>query len=379
MKSLLVEGWRSSPQSYALVNQHQLLCLARNPNFLLYHLDVPFFRPEWKGVDAGFGPAENAVLQALRPPPELPVDLIYRISWPLRVHAGPADKVFVFGTCEFGRFPPDSICGPDGDARGVDFHAVQLITSSRWSRDGFVAMGFREEQLHVVPLGVDPSLFERPRPELRARVRSDLNIPGEAFVFLNIGAMTWNKGVGPLVAAFARHRMSNDNAILILKGGDALYGTQVGDGVAEAKILNPDVTHPKVAASIRYVPDNLTQTAMAALYHASDVYVSPYRAEGFNLPALEALAAGLPLIATAGGATDDYLPADYCRRIDSVLSTNPDGYHLEPSVDSIVEHMQSMSDSAQAVRVAATEGSIKIRTRYSWESVTRQLADLMSA
>jgi glycosyltransferase involved in cell wall biosynthesis len=379
MKSLLVEGWRSSSHSYALVNQHQLLCLARNPTFSLYHSDVPFVRPEWEGIDAGFGPAENAVLQGLRPPPQFPVDRIYRISWPLRVHAGLAEKVFVFGTCEFGRFPPNSICGPEGDARGVDFQAVQLITSSRWSRDGFLAIGFKEEQVHTVPLGIDPSLFDKPLPGMRARVRADLNIPEEAFVFLNIGAMTWNKGVGPLVAAFARHRLKNENAILVLKGGDALYGAHVGDGVAEAKTLNPDVTHPKVAASIRYVPHNLTQMAMAGLYHASDVYVSPYRAEGFNLPALEALAAGLPLITTAGGATDDYCPADYCRKIDSVRGTNPDGYHLEPSVDSIVEHMQSMTDSAYALRPAAIEGSREIRVRYSWESVTRQLADLLSA
>src|SRR5262249_44426075 len=43
-KQLLVEGWRTSCHSYALVNQHQLLQLARDPRFELFHLDIPFFR-----------------------------------------------------------------------------------------------------------------------------------------------------------------------------------------------------------------------------------------------------------------------------------------------------------------------------------------------
>lgn len=44
MKRLLVEGWRSSSQSYALVNQHQLLQFLQDPRFSLYHVDVPFLK-----------------------------------------------------------------------------------------------------------------------------------------------------------------------------------------------------------------------------------------------------------------------------------------------------------------------------------------------
>lgn len=377
VRSLLIEGWRSSPHSYALVCQHQSLWLANDPRFQLFHVDVPFYRPGWEHLDAGFSPESKALLRELRPPARLPVDRIYRISWPLRVYAGEAERTFVFGTCEFGQFPPYSIVGPAGDEHGVDIEAVELVTASRWSKDGFLALGFKEERIHTIPHGVDPALFDVPERRIRSQVRSDLKIPADAFVFLNIGSMSWNKGIGPLVAAFAHHRLKNKNAVLILKGGDALYGTVVGEAVAEARKLNSNVTHPEVAASIRYVPDNLPQSAIAGLYFASDVYVAPYRAEGFNIPVLEALSAGVPVIATGGGATDDFCPADYCLKIDAVPMTTAHGHHLEPNVDTIVEHMQRMTDEAPAFRAAAVAGRAEIWARYSWQSVSRRLGDLL--
>jgi len=378
VRSLLIEGWRSSPQSYALVCQQESLCLANDPRFQLYHVDVPFYRPEWQHLDAGFSPESKALLRQLRPPPRLPVDRIYRISWPLRVYAGEAERTFVFGTCEFGRFPPNSIVGAAGDEDGVDFEAVELITPSRWSKNGFMALGFKEERIHTIPHGVDPVLFDVPEQRIRSQVRADLKIPADAFVFLNIGSMSWNKGIGHLVAAFADHRLKNENSVLILKGGDALYGTVVGERIAEARNLNTNVAHPDVASSIRYVPHNLPQTALAGLYFASDAYVAPYRAEGFNIPVLDALAAGVPVIVTRGGATDDFCTTEYCLKIDSVPMTNPHGNHLEPNIDSLVEHMQRMTDEAPAFRAAAVAGRRDIWTRYSWQSVSRRLGDLLS-
>ncbi|KAJ3024471.1 hypothetical protein HDV00_000914 [Rhizophlyctis rosea] len=45
---------------------------------------------------------------------------------------------------------------------------------------------------------------------------------------------------------------------------------------------------------------------MCKLYNAADCYISPYTAEGFNLPVLEALACGIPVVVTKGGPTDDF-------------------------------------------------------------------------
>lgn len=379
-KRLVVEGWRCSSHSYALVNQHQLLQWMSDPRFSVSHIDVPFFRPEWARIDAGFPPSERAALEGLQPPPsgESP-DITYRISWPLRIHGGEGNRVLVFATSEVGSLPPGSICGPSGTEEGVDVRAVELVTASRWSKQCLLALGFSPEQVHIVPHGVDGERFQPApaTPEERQRVRAALDIADEAFVFLNVGAMTWNKGIGPLLAAFARHRRANKQSFLVLKGGDALYGSRLAAAVEEASRLGPEVKDEGVAAAVRYVPGNLSQAALAALYRSADAYVSPYRAEGFNLPVLEALACGLPAAVTAGGATDDFCSRGACLQIDAQLVDRGETRHLEPSVDSIIERMQQMVDSRSERLRAARERSEDIRRQFSWRAVTARLSDLM--
>jgi len=46
---------------------------------------------------------------------------------------------------------------------------------------------------------------------------------------------------------------------------------------------------------------------MAMLYQAADAYVSPYRAEGFNIRYWKRRLAASPLFCTRGGATDDFV------------------------------------------------------------------------
>src|SRR5262249_52360315 len=151
-------------------------------------------------------------------------DVIYRISYPLRIHSGAADRIFVFGTCEFHRFDEGALCGPAGARQGIDIEAVEIITPSAWSRKGFLASGFKPARVHVLPHGADPAQFKPLSVAERKARRAALEIPDDAFVFLNVGAMTWNKGTALLLAAFAAYRRRHPGAMLVMKGGDALYG-----------------------------------------------------------------------------------------------------------------------------------------------------------
>jgi glycosyltransferase involved in cell wall biosynthesis len=378
-KPLVIEGWRSSSHSYALVNQHQLLHLMDDARFDLSHLDVPFYRAQWARLDAGLPePARTRLAQLPAPSPKR-AHAIYRISWPLRVHAGMADRVFVFGTCELGQLPPDSFCGPAMTAAGVDKRAVDIITPSQWSRLGFLSEGFDESRIHVLPHGAEPAEFTPLSVEERRNRRATLGIHADALVFLNIGAMTWNKGIAPLLGAFAQYRLQDERAVLLLKGSEALYGDQVSAAAQEAVQTFPLLKDPKVHAAIRYVPHNLSRSELTRLYQVSDAYVSPYRAEGFNLPVLEALAAGLPVLVTAGGATDDFCPEHLCLRIAAKGLSTTIGRYLEPAVDSIVDCMAKVANDSALRTRAARQAPEWVAERYSWTRITRQLGDLIAA
>jgi glycosyltransferase involved in cell wall biosynthesis len=79
----------------------------------------------------------------------------------------------------------------------------------------------------------------------------------------------------------------------------------------------------KLAPAIRSVirprivfSDNtFTFNEMARLYQAADCYISPYLAEGFNMPVMEACACGLPVICSAGGPTDEFTRPEFAMRI----------------------------------------------------------------
>ena len=374
---LVVEGWRHSCHSYALVNQQQLLHLARDPRLSLRHRDVKLYRPYWEAVDSGLPEESRARLSAIpTAAADDPADVVYRIGFPFRIHAG-AGRVFVFATCETNRIDPEDFVGADekpltGLPAGVD-----VITPSEWSRSGLTSGGFPESRVHVIPHGVDPLFARDNARQRRAEVRSALGLDPQAFAFLNVGALTWNKGPGPLLAAFAVHRRRHPHSVLVLKGSEALYGHQLQAAIEEAARLRPEANDAALAGKIRYLKATMSVAQLSALYGACDAYVSSYRAEAFNLPVLEAMAAGLPVIVTDGGPTDDFCPAMLALRVRSRRTTSASGDFLEPDVDSLIEQMERVVTdpaSSAAMASAASEWAIN---RYSWADVTAQLTALL--
>jgi len=377
--TLVVEGWRASCHSFALVNQHQLLQLSADRRWQLYHRDWPFVNPHWAALDSGLPPEAKRRLAALPAPPDgLAADVTYRISYPFRAGTSPhAGRVLMFATGEFAGTLAANTVGEDGRPLPPAKSTAEIVTCSAWSKRVLTDGGFPPARVHVIPLGFDPVLARRPPPAERSGFRRSLGIADDAFVFLNVGAMTWNKGVGPLLAAFAAHRRRHPNAVLLLKGGDALYGNKLEPALAEAARLRAEAASGEFRAAVRYLSQSLTQDEMRRVYGAADAYVSPYRAEGFNLPALEAMAAGLPLIVTAGGATDDFCPPERGFRVRAELTPHALGVALEPDVAHLIEQMARVAgDAALRADVGALAREWALE-HYSWASVTARLASLM--
>ena len=377
MKTLVVEGWRTSCHSYALVNQQQLLHLLRDSRFRLFHTDVPFCNPRWADIDSGLPPDAKARIAAIPAPPAASrADVIYRISYPFRVHAG-ASRVFVFATNEFDRTLTEDTVGADGRPQTRQPQAVHIVTPSSWSRRAFLQAGYAPERVHVIPHGVDPDLAAPLAPQERNRLRQSLNIAADEFAFLNVGAMTWNKGIGPLIAAFAVHRRSFPKSILILKGADALYGNILQVSIEEAVRLRSEARGLTIGQDIRYIPRNLSCAQLAQLYRAADAYVAPYRAEGFNLPVLEAMAAGLPVVVTRGGATDDFCPDEAGLKVAADLTTGELGAYLEPRVESIIEQMARIAGEPGTREQLAKRARDGVIHQYAWSRVTERLSQLV--
>ena len=133
---------------------------------------------------------------------KLKIDILYRISFPYRMHEGNANKVFVFGTSEYQKIDNMIYQGEELNEKYIN-KSIKVITSSNWSKVGFIKGGFKENEVIVIPCGVDLKIFKPINKEKKIKIRKKLNINNDHFVFLNVSAMTWNKGINKLLVAFS--------------------------------------------------------------------------------------------------------------------------------------------------------------------------------
>jgi glycosyltransferase involved in cell wall biosynthesis len=245
---------------------------------------------------------------------------------------------------------------------------VKAVTPSRWSAQAFFRAGFKPEQVLVVPHGVDVATFH-PLPGVRAEVRGGLGLTDNEFVFLSVGAMTGNKGIDLLLRGFAEICRTFSHARLVLKGMDDLYASK------ELLLRNMHTLssgdRQRVAARVTYIGRSYSHQGMAALYQAADAYVSPYRAEGFNIPVLEAAACGVPVICTAGGPTDDFVSEAFAWRIAStkmtVAADGQEASRLDPSLEHLIELMATAIDDDGWRGRAKEAGPRHVAARYTWD------------
>lgn len=387
MKSILVEGWRGTNQSLALVNQYQLIELLKHDGLALSHCDLPYPTPSWSAPDNGPGFSAHLAAQiaSIPGPSSQPVDAVYRIAIPFSPSTAPASKSVTFIVSEFGlRTFQFSGRGPIIDQLCHDENLV--VTPSNWSKMKLLEYGFPEEKLVVIPHGVNGDIYSPLSGIDKVKVRDDLGIAPEDFVFLNIGSLTLEKGLDVLVLAFSEIRLRYPNARLLLKDMRGLYGLEL-EGFLEHHVQNCGPLSAEVLNSIYRVEPSLSLNDMRLLYGAADVYVSPYRAEGFNLPVIEAIACGIPVIVSKGGATDDFCDSSTALLVSCDRVANADrsyfggeqlaGYHLEPRVDSLVDQMETALNGNIASSEAFIEGRKTLMDRFSWKSAVDQLMGIL--
>ena len=125
-----------------------------------------------------------------------------------------------------------------------------------------------------------------------------------------------------------------------------------------------------VSESIIVISENLDFDQLRDIYSITDCYVSPYKAEGFNLTPLEAAACGTQIVVTDGGSTDDYFDDCMGFKIESKEKNLNNNIFLSPKIDSLIDILNSIinkTDDKKEIR------SKLVRKNFSWESVLKKL------
>lgn len=380
-RRLLIEGWRFIHHSYALVAQEHCLCLLRRGDIDLRFRDYPYYYPEWKATGGIVDAEQQGLLATLRPPePAFVPEATFSMRAEQSDFSPPrSGRKFVFGTPEHRVLSQRQRGGLSSAAELAD--TIDIITPSHWCALAYQRFGLALERIHVVPHGVDPGVLKADAGG-RAAARRALQIEDHEQVFLSVGAMTPNKGIDLLFAAFARVAARHSDIRLLLKGADDLFPSRdmVKAALTELPAGERDIVLPRMI----YTGGTYSSRKMADLYRAADVYVAPYRAEGFNLPVLEAAACGVPVICTSGGPTDEFTDESFCGRIRSTPEpwTSSEGWvgdGLSPDVDHLVELMKDASRDRDGWRAMGKRGAEHVHRNFSWDAVTQVLVDQLFA
>ncbi len=382
-RDVLVSGWRFILHSYAVTAQFLCLeLLRRAPRLRLYFKDLPFHDPSWRASTGLFGAAAESALRAIPPPaPGRRPDAELRIAFPYDLSSpSRAARTLVFGTAEFLDVPPGYISEGKPVAVAQRESGYTLVAPSNWSKMGFTRRGVEDASVAVVPLGFDPEVFRPAARAQREQARREFEFGPDEFIFLHAGAMTPNKGLRFLFPAFAQLLLGRPRARLVLKGADALFQSK---SYMESQLAELDPGQARlILGRLTYLDRAFTFEDMARLYQAADCYVSPYVAEGFNMPVLEAAACGIPVICTAGGPTDDFVTDAFALRIAATLTAldvpgQDAAMGLVPDLPKLVQAMLRIMDDADFRAAAREAGPAWVLERFTWARVVDRLLPIL--
>ncbi len=296
-------------------------------------------------------PEERAALAPLiaRPAPASGPEVVISQHWPPWPPDRPGDLPLALLFWEETLLPP-AVVG----ALARSFRAV--LAPSRATARALADSGLALPVLtvgHVPELADFLALPDHPAPGA-AR--------GGRFCFLHVSSGLPRKGTDLLLAAFARVFRATDPVRLVLKTAPNPHQHLAAD-LAARRAADP------AGPEIVLIERDLPRAELLALYAAADAVVLPTRGEGFNLPAAEAMAAGLPLIVTAAGGHRDFCGPGEARllryRMRPSRSHLATGHSLwaEPDADDLAAALGEAVAPAPDPVIAARAAAARARAR----------------
>ncbi len=204
---------------------------------------------------------------------------------------------------DMNRFPDLPIVGDR--IRWALANSDYCIGVSQEIADAMLRNGSRPETTTVLGNGIDASKFF---PSPRSGCRAALGLPDDRRIILTVGERIPRKGFDVLVQAMPGVLSEHPDALLVILGRPGRYGRDCTPHL-EALIERHQLQH---AVQIR---PPCHQHELRQWYSASDLFALMSSSEGCPNVILEALACGVPCIATGVGSVPDDLCEPYLGRV----------------------------------------------------------------
>jgi D-inositol-3-phosphate glycosyltransferase len=216
-------------------------------------------------------------------------------------------------------------------------------------------LGADNARICTIPPGVDLNLFQ---PVDAGQARARLDLPVNPLV-LFVGRVDAMKGIDTLLEAFARLRQHHWAGLppkLVFVGGTLLHDI-------DGERLGPDLRPVATRAGELGIRDDILfrgsapQEQLPDYYAAATVAAVPSRYESFGLVAVEAMACGLPVVASRAGG----LKFTVEEEVSGLLVPPSDASALAAALARVIDNR----DLRSSLQVGARQAAV----RFSWQSI----------
>ncbi|KAL1495796.1 hypothetical protein AB1Y20_016657 [Prymnesium parvum] len=255
----------------------------------------------------------------------------------------------------------------------------EIWVPTDFHREVFAAAGVRADKLVVIGEPVDTAFFDPslhtplPLPPLDASASTPAARP---FRFLSMFKWEARKGWDVLLAAYFAEFSPSEPVELLLKTTPFHSPSNFDQLIAEwaaARRL------PASRPAVRVLGAPLPLRELPRLYAAADAFVLPSRGEGWGRPHAEAMAMGLPVVATNWSGPTAFLDEEVGFPLRYALAPLPDEMRLpshswaEPSVAHLRQLMRAIFSAPAEARRRGAAARERMVARFSPEALAREV------
>jgi N-acetyl-alpha-D-glucosaminyl L-malate synthase BshA len=205
-----------------------------------------------------------------------------------------------------------------------------------------------DRHIFVIPNGIELERFHKlPRNEMRIK----LGIKADEKIILFVGRLHPVKGVKHLIKAVNVVRQKHKAKLLL-----------VGKGPEQDR-LKKLVEQLHLEDYVKFMGP-IPNEKIPWIYAAADILVLPSLSEGFPVTILEAMASGLPIIATRVGGLPEVIEEEY------------NGFLVEPENPKQIAEKISLLLQNDKLRENISKNNRRKAKGYSWQSIVQQLEDI---
>ena len=292
-------------------------------------------------------------------------DLVHAHSWTsgwaaVRAAAGRVPVAQTFGSLGVAktRHRGDAATG-SADRQQVETELLSavdhIVATCSDEATELTTLGADPERVTVVPYGIDPATF---RPDgARLRVPTASGRRPQRYRLVVVSRLVPRKGIDDVVRALARIPETE----LVVAGGPDQRALPADPEVRRLRGIAQDLGVEDRITFLGGVPHSM----VPALLRSADVVVSTPWYEPFGIVALEAMACGKPVVATAVGGQLD------------TVQLHRTGLLVEPrDPDGIAVAVQQLLANPSLRHRMGEEAVAVVRDRFTWEQVTHSTLDV---